>query len=294
MRTTTLPRVARPRSTHTRRPPRRRGTQYAAAYRFCLLSLEYWVTRPSAQLRTRRVTTTECVARSLFIKHTFAISRRVPPEVFHLRSPLLEYRGRREDRVRAAPAVSCAIAHKDAHTSIQVQRRASGLPCAMVLRRTSCSSRCANSFSHRHPRIDGWGQPGRAGTSSADLTPATGARTTRLGRTRHAQRQNLDGLGTHPPKFDEERLSIGRRRAVPSLTKPQRSPPCDDVCAPDAAASTAPGPALSDDRETPLLGDGIPEVVRVIWGKREADYFCRRSFFDLRCRANQCWARREE
>src|SRR5665647_841442 len=40
-------------------------------------------------------------------------------------------RGRREHRVRAAPAVSCANVHKNTHTSIQVQRRQSGIPCAM-------------------------------------------------------------------------------------------------------------------------------------------------------------------
>jgi hypothetical protein len=34
--------------------------------------------------------------------------------------------------VRAAPAVSCARYNSKAHTSIQVQRRHSGLPCAMV------------------------------------------------------------------------------------------------------------------------------------------------------------------
>src|SRR6478752_6873325 len=50
-------------------------------------------------------------------------------------------RGRREDRVRAAPAVSCAMCTKSAHTSIQVQRRASGLPCAMALRLIACSRR---------------------------------------------------------------------------------------------------------------------------------------------------------
>src|SRR5258708_4147564 len=50
--------------------------------------------------------------------------------------------GRREDRVRAAPAVSCANAYaKKAHTSIQVQRKQSGLPCAMALRLISCSPR---------------------------------------------------------------------------------------------------------------------------------------------------------
>jgi hypothetical protein len=40
-------------------------------------------------------------------------------------------RGRRESRVRAAPAVSCAKMHKETHTSIQVQRKHSGFPCAM-------------------------------------------------------------------------------------------------------------------------------------------------------------------
>ncbi len=41
--------------------------------------------------------------------------------------------GRREDRVRAAPAVSRAKTERKTHTSIQVQRKQSGLPCAMVL-----------------------------------------------------------------------------------------------------------------------------------------------------------------
>src|ERR1700726_2895711 len=41
-------------------------------------------------------------------------------------------RGRRESRVRAAPAISCAKMHKKTHTSIQVQRRQSGFPCAVA------------------------------------------------------------------------------------------------------------------------------------------------------------------
>ena len=54
---------------------------------------------------------------------------------------LLENRGRREDRVLAAPAVSRAIcANKTAHEHTG-QREHSGLPCAMALRLTSCSSR---------------------------------------------------------------------------------------------------------------------------------------------------------
>src|SRR5438128_11805720 len=54
----------------------------------------------------------------------------------------LLFGGRREDRVRAAPAVSRANAHgKRRHTSIQVRREHPGLPCAMALRLTSSSSR---------------------------------------------------------------------------------------------------------------------------------------------------------
>jgi hypothetical protein len=54
---------------------------------------------------------------------------------------LFETRGRREDRVLAAPAVPRAIcANKTAHEHTG-QREHSGLPCAMALRLTSCSSR---------------------------------------------------------------------------------------------------------------------------------------------------------
>src|SRR5438552_1191822 len=54
---------------------------------------------------------------------------------------LFEVRGRREDRVLAAPAVSRAIcANKTAHEHTG-QLEHSGLPCAMALRLTSCSSR---------------------------------------------------------------------------------------------------------------------------------------------------------
>jgi hypothetical protein len=44
--------------------------------------------------------------------HDLAISRHEAPEVFWKSSPF-ENRGRREDRVRAAPAVSCANMHKE-------------------------------------------------------------------------------------------------------------------------------------------------------------------------------------
>ena len=73
-------------------------------------------------------------------RHTFAFSRRISPEVCIFVWPSRNG-GRREDRVLAAPAVSRAIcANKNAHEHTG-QREHSGLPCAMALRLTSCSSR---------------------------------------------------------------------------------------------------------------------------------------------------------
>src|SRR5437764_10017688 len=73
-------------------------------------------------------------------KHAFAISRRIASEVCILVA-LLEKRGRREDRVLAAPAVSRAIcANKNAHEHTG-QREHSGLPCAMALRLIARSPR---------------------------------------------------------------------------------------------------------------------------------------------------------
>jgi hypothetical protein len=72
--------------------------------------------------------------------YSFAFSRHVCPRFASWFGPLRN-RGRREDRVLAAPAVSRAIcANKTAHEHTG-QLEHSGLPCAMALRLTSCSSR---------------------------------------------------------------------------------------------------------------------------------------------------------
>jgi hypothetical protein len=65
-------------------------------------------------------------------KYTFTVPRRDASGLCQ-KFPCPPIRGRREYRVHAAPAVSCAKLHKKTHTSIQVQRRQSGIPCAMVL-----------------------------------------------------------------------------------------------------------------------------------------------------------------
>jgi hypothetical protein len=74
---------------------------------------------------------------------------------------------------------------KKAHTSIQVQRRQSGIPCAMALRLMPCSPRrrirlvtVAAGLMARRVRLD------RTATDS--LAPATGVGTTRFCRTRSA------------------------------------------------------------------------------------------------------------
>src|SRR4030095_11486633 len=79
-------------------------------------------------------------SRTMTMEYAFAISRHVLPKLLHQRCPSPK-RGRRECRVHAAPAVSCAKncafgAHE--HTG---ERKHSDIPCAMALRLTSCSPR---------------------------------------------------------------------------------------------------------------------------------------------------------
>jgi hypothetical protein len=132
--------------------------------------------------------------------------------------------------------------------------------------------------------------PGRAGTSSADLTPATGARTTRLGRTQHTFSPKAStGLVPTHLRPGERRFSIGRLRAVPSLTNSREPTLRRRLPRPTLPRPPHPAPRLVTIAKRPSEGDGMAEVVGVIWGKREADYSCGRSYFDLHRRANQCW-----
>ena len=91
--------------------------------------------------------------------------------------------GRRESRVRAAPAVSrarCAQEHAHEHTGSAESIRPSlrnGFTAYSAL------SPATNSCCHRRLRIDDFAHPGRARKISAGLTSATDARTTRLRRT---------------------------------------------------------------------------------------------------------------
>src|SRR6202022_4723384 len=114
-------------------------------------------------------------------KTTKIISRRDASEVCVVPR---KKRGSRECRVRAAPAVSCAkLCERTAHEhtgSAETLRHSprNGFTTYAVL------SPATNSSYHRRRRIEGLAAPGRARKTSADLTPATGARTTRFCRTR--------------------------------------------------------------------------------------------------------------
>ena len=149
--------------------PAKAGIQYAAACRlYRCASLEYWIARLSAQLRTTDGDTPPH-SRGAF-RPGFA-------------NRFAQTRGRRECRVLAAPAVSCArdgvrCAHE--HTGTVGAFRHSlrnGFTAYAAL------SPETNSSCLRHRRIDGVARPVGLRNASADLTPATGARTTRFCRT---------------------------------------------------------------------------------------------------------------
>jgi hypothetical protein len=116
-------------------------------------------------------------------------------------------------------------------------------------------------------------EPGRADIASADLTPATGARTTRLRRPRRHSKKPLDKLGTSLAealaKADQRRSSACRMIAH------RPKPALRFLCTPDAAASTASRPASVTIASRPLMGRDNDRI-RVIWVNRETNYFCER------------------
>jgi hypothetical protein len=110
-------------------------------------------------------------------------SRGITARGLHKHSPSKKERAGNAGRT-LHPRPRVQIAQRNAHTSIQVQRRHSGIPCAMALRLMARSPRQRIPFCHRRLRIDDPACPGRARNISADLTSATDARTTRFCRTR--------------------------------------------------------------------------------------------------------------
>jgi hypothetical protein len=112
-------------------------------------------------------------------------------------------------------------------------------------------------FCHRRWRIkaDRTGWPDFA---SASLTSATDARPTRFCRTRRPS-----FVSTTPP---------GTRRSSARCVHSRASPPCDHNTRPTLPRPPQPAPRRDDGRR-PSERDRMAGVVRVIWGRGEAECF---------------------
>ena len=142
-------------------------------------------------------------------------SRRDAPELYLVACPS-GMRGRREDRVRAAPAVSCAMCTKKCaheHTGPAESIRPSlrnGLTAYGALfpeTNSSCLRRC---------RIDDRSNPVGFRSTSASLTPATGARTTRFCRTQQRRSSCADQSLTAPRQARDRPAMPRARNAIAS------------------------------------------------------------------------------
>jgi hypothetical protein len=163
------------------------------------------------------------------VRHDFATPRRDAPGSCK-ESFALEIGGRRECRVRAAPAVSCAKCTKENAHEHTGQRRHFGIPCAMALRLMPRSPRRRIRLVTVIGGLKVLSCPVGPAKTSADLTPATGARTTRFCR-------------TQLPVF-AKRLRRALAPFVRVLVIAHGKPALRFRFTPDAAASTASHPAF--------------------------------------------------
>ena len=121
----------------------------------------------------------------------------------------------------------------------------------MVLTAYGALSLATNSSCHHHRRISGLAEPGWAHKTSADLTPATGARTTRLLPSASLAFTRVLRRIVHPHRSfcetGKQRRSSCARSIAHGISALQSHH------APDAAASTASHPNVRDDRQRPSL-----------------------------------------
>ena len=163
---------------------------------------------------------------------------------------------------RLAPAVSCArctqeCAHE--HTGTAGAARHSLRNGFTAYAELSLET---NSSCLRRRRIDGSRRPVGLLQTSASLTPATGARTTRFCRTQ------LPPPKIRPAKCRPTKLmakAFKRRSSARDVRS--RKTALRTSLAPDAAASTATRPNVRDDGQRPSSRDGMAGVVGVICGR---------------------------
>jgi hypothetical protein len=140
----------------------------------------------------------------------------------------------------------------------------------VYLKQYSCSP-ATNSSCHRRQRIEGELKPGRAETASADLTPATGARTTRLRRPRTCYRQAASAACAQPPKHSRTWI---QRRSSARLESLTGNPPCDRSRARRCRVHRIPHPTSVTIAIRPSQRRRDDAFIILIWGNLEAVYFC--------------------
>jgi hypothetical protein len=154
------------------------------------------------------------------------------------------------------------------------------MPGACCTRGLACNM--CREYAHEHTGTVGASRhsPHNGFTAYAALSPATNSSCHRRRRINGFVepgwvRKNLRRLDTSNGCQDHTVLPYASapfvRRAGCSLTSPRTRPAIP--FAPDAAASAASHPNVSDDPDTPLAGDETAGFLPVIWGKREEEYF---------------------
>ena len=133
----------------------------------------------------------------------------------------------------------CKFVQRDAHTSIQVQRKHSDIPCAMALRLMPCSPR-------RRIRL---------------VTVAAGliAETIRLDHIGHRQLGTSNGCRDHTVLPYATTPFVFRAIAAHEVQLTLRPP-----CAPTLPRHSIPSRVRDDSRSAPLAGKGWGELVELI------------------------------
>jgi len=178
----------------------------------------------------------------------------------HLRIPAarfaraLQIVSPKEKRAQGTPGACCTRGLvckgvQKTHTSIQVQSEHPGIPCTMVLRLMPCSPRRRIRLVTVIGGLKVLSGPVGPTKTSANLTPATGARTTRFCRT-------------------PQHRSSARRQSLTS-----RSPPCESKARPTLPRPPHLIPTCLTIRIRPLVGDETVGFLVLIWEKWQEEYF---------------------
>ena len=142
----------------------------------------------------------------------------------------------------------------------------------MVLTAYAALSLATNSSCHRHRRISGIPKPGWARNTSADLTPATGARTTRFCRTRPVFAERLRRVWYPSAEASTKKEAAPFVCALCGRSRETR--PTITISRPALPRPSHPIPTSVTIMIRPSLRDETAGVLVLIWVRRKQEYFC--------------------